>query len=43
MLPGYICMEKIIILGSDCESWGASAPPVPLAQPPLTKSLAISG
>ena len=37
MLPGYICMEKIIILWSDCESWvgGASAPPAPLAQPPL--------
>ena len=35
MLPEYICMEKIIILWSDCESRGASAPPAPLAQPPL--------
>ena len=36
MLPEYICMEKIIILWSDCESrGGGSAPPVPLAQPPL--------
>ena len=34
-LPGYICMEKIIILRSDCESRGASAPPAPVAQPPL--------
>ena len=32
-----ICMEKIIIRWSDCESWGANAPPAPLAQPPLFK------
>ena len=35
MLPGYICMEKIIILWSDCESWGGKRPSCPLAQPPL--------
>ena len=28
-------VTSIIILWSDCESWGASAPPAPLAQPPL--------
>ena len=29
MLPGYICMEKIIFLGSDCESWGGQTPLLP--------------
>ena len=29
MLPGYICMEKIIILLSDCESWGGKRPSCP--------------
>ena len=28
-LPGYICMEKIIILWSDCESWGGKHPSCP--------------
>ena len=26
MLPGYICMEKIIILWSNCKSWGGKCP-----------------
>ena len=29
MLPGYICMKKIIILWSDCESWGGKCPSSP--------------
>ena len=37
MLPEYICMEKIIILYGMIVKvgGGASAPPAPLAQPPL--------
>ena len=36
MLSGYICMEKIKILWSDCESWGGKRPSCPLTQPPLS-------
>ena len=36
MLPGYICMKKIIILWSDCEIWGGKCPSCPFTQPPLT-------
>ena len=34
MPPGYICMDKIIILWSDCESWESKC----LSSPPCSAS-----
>ena len=39
MLPGHNCMDKIIIIWSDCENWGGGGASAPLAQPTLLSQI----